>query len=290
VLQLGQLPERTLRVLMVQCMIAFTLTITVVLMWLGDWSWWPVFLLFYAIGLGVSVVFLSRTPRSFWPRRYRFRNPYSMCAVAFMSLLIPLGIFRLVYVRTPLEVGNVEYSLLFPSGDAFPLFSVMLPMLGLQAFFSSIAYLTVSRLIQGTDLYVDTDPLSLSFLLSAAESFLDVNGTLYLAVVTVWISLLEGNVNATLSWIALAQFFLPITMLAAPRLRRMARKYRKLRGFYRTVTNLLSVFLPVVLPGAPSVLTIIWAPTDWRSPLLASSTLSTLCGMALAWAYVLPRE
>jgi hypothetical protein len=79
-------------------------------------------------------------------------------------------------------------------------------------------------------------------------------------------------------------------MLGVPLGKKMKRTYKELRDILLAVGTLFSLVAPAVLPRAPSVLTIIWLPTEWRSPLLASSTLSTLWGLSLARAYVLPPE
>ena len=253
---------------------------------LGGWAWWPVFLLFYAVSLSVTVLFVSRRPRSFWPNGYGFGNRYNLWVVSFVSMLFPLGIFRLVYARTPLVIGNVEYVLALPCAIRTPVFSILLPMLALQAFCSSVTFLIATKLIGGAQMHVETDPLSFRFFDALVMSLTELMGTLNLAIVLtgVWVS--HGDVSVTLSWIFALQFFLPTSMVVVALGKRVKR--RKFRNLVLAIAALFSLVLPEVLPSAPSIITIVWAPTDWRSPLLASSTLSTLWGMALARAYVLP--
>jgi hypothetical protein len=277
------------RILFLEATMALLLTITVVAMWSGSWTWWPVFALLYGISLSLTALFLSRTPRWFWPINYRFTNSYDLGAVVFLSLLLPLGIFRLVDLRTPLAVGNVEYTLVLPFGIMLPVFLVMLPMLGLQAFSSSTAYLVVSKLMfRRSELRVQANILSSRFLISCVKSLNQVLGVLNLGVILVWALL--SDVNATLSLIVVLQFVLPTFMLAMPLGRKMTRWQKELRDILLAVGSLLSFLAPAALPTAPSVLTILWLPKDWRSPLLASSTLCTLWGVSLARAYVLPPE
>jgi hypothetical protein len=288
--QLNKFSEQIYRILALQVIIALTLAITLVFMGLGGWAWWPVFLLLYAVSLSLAVLFLSRRPRSFWPSGYGFRGRYNLWVISFVSMLFPLGIFKLVYVKTPLVLGNVEYVLSLPYGVTVPVFSVLLPLFALQAFCSSVTYLVSMKLIGGARMRVETDPVSFVFLGALAVSFTELVGTLNLAIVLtgVWIS--HGNLNLTLSWIFALQFFMPTSMVVVTLGKQAKRKHRNLRRFVLVIAALFSLALPEVLPSAPSVITIVWAPTDWRSPLLASSTLSTLWGMALARAYALPPE
>lgn len=282
-------PGRTGRILLFEATIGLLLTITVAGMWNGAWTWWPVFVLFYGMSLSLTALFLSRTPRWFWPVKYRFTNFYDLGAIVFLSLLLPVGIFRLVDLRTPLAVGNVEYELALPFGIVLPLFLVMLPMLGLQAFSSSTAYLVVSKLMfRKSELRVKANILSRRFLVSFIKSFNQVFGVLNLAAVLIWVWL--PDVNATLSVIVILQFVLPTLTLAVTLGRKMTRRYKDVRDIALGFCTLLSFIAPAVLPTAPSVLTILWLPKDWRSPLLASSTLCTLWGVSLARAYVLPPE
>jgi hypothetical protein len=260
-------------------------------MWNGAWTWWPVFVLFYGMSLSLTVLFLSRKPRSFWPVKYRFSNLYDLGAVVFLSLLLPVGIFSLVDLRTPLAVGNVEYTLVLPFGIMLPLFLVMLPMFALQAFCSSLAYLVASKLIVGrAELRVETYSFSLRFFRSLIDSAIDLVGAFNLAIVLIGIWLLKEAVSATLSWIVVLQFFLPMWMLAVPLGRRIGRPHNELFKFVLKIAALFSFLVPELIREAPSIITIVWLPTDWRSPLLASSTLSTLWGMAVAKAYMLPSD
>jgi hypothetical protein len=279
--------KRASRIPLLEFTIATLLTITVVSMWTGSWTWWPSFMFLYGCSLSFTALFLTRTPKWFWPTGYKFKYPYGLGAVASLSLLVPLGIFELVEVRTPLAIGNVEYVFILPFGSTLPLFLLLLPMFGLQAFCSSAAYLVTSKLVvRRTGLYVETSLISSSFYRSLIQSLKETVGVLNLAVVLIGAWLLKGDATGTLSWIVALQFYLPISLFAIPLMQKTERKHRTLSNIILSMALLFSLVAPEVLPGAPSIFTVLWRPTDWRGPLLASSTLSTLWGMAVARAYM----
>lgn len=286
--------ERVARIFLLQIVSGAALTMTLAVVLSGGWSLWGVFALVYGIALSLAVLFLSRTPRWLWPRRYRFRDAYGVTIAGLMSLLIPFAFYLVINSTTPptacgADVCTIEVLLVFPSNVVFPLFSIVLPMLGLQSFFGSIAYLVATRLlVLKSAIEIRTDPLSFRFARSLLKSMGEFLLVFNLAITTVGFWLLRGDLITTLSLIVLLQFLLPLYVIALAYRKSLGRKLQWTWKLLLVLGLLLSLALDALLPEATSILKLIFQPADWRSPVLASLTAATLWGMSVARAYVLP--
>lgn len=99
---------------------------------------------------------------------------------------------------------------------------------------------------------------------------------------------LLGDLITTLSWIVALQFFLPLYLIIMTYRKTLGSRMNELWKIITLLGLILPFLLEGLIPQAPSLLALILHPADWRSPVLASLTATTLWGMSLTRAYVLP--
>jgi hypothetical protein len=274
---------RIVRVILIQIVTGALSATTLTIVLLGNWDWWRMFVLTYGITLTIAVVFLLSCDVG---------NPFDVIAAGFLSLLIPSLLHVLITSTAPPAtstctggVCTIEFVLLFPFG-AFSFLSVVLPMLGLQSFCCSSTYLIarkVSLMKTGSILEIKVDPSRFVTLL--IKSYGQLLGTFSLVITIAQNWLLKGDLSMTLSLMILLQFLFPFYLVLLDYLEVRAGK----RGVWYEIIEMwpfINLVLAVFLPQTPSILSLILHPSDWRSPLLASFTATTLWGMSIARALV----
>lgn len=274
-----------------------TLTFILVQTLVGTWSLWFWFQIVYSFLLVIVVLFIGREPRAVWSSRYRFRGPYEIMIPTFMALLIPLAIAQSLNIMIPstscgVNVCTIQYMLLLPGGLQFPFFAILLPMLALLTFWTSTIYLTLAKLLVLKSVVVITVNSVVRFVYSSLRSMAELVGALQLAVALLGSWVLEGDLSKTLAILVFIQFLLPLVLLLISLKNLVAHKLRQVWYWvwYALVIAGYSFLIIHPYPDIPSIVTLLVAASNWQIPFLASLTLSTLWGMSVARAYVIPHE